>query len=207
MATAGNLEVEIKVQLGSFTDYLKLLGHLGPIEREEHHLNGFFDSAARELSAAGYALRVRATDHGGSVTVKSLVSLHESLAIRKETIGDIDASLARALIAGRADLMSLSNPAIDLVREDFPDLKPVLLLQFRNDRQVKKYRLGDHDLNLEIDKTEFADGSMEYELEIELDNETQFEAVENHLRKMFASLAIPFANQTKSKFERALQRL
>jgi adenylate cyclase class IV len=207
MATAGNLEIEIKIQLGSFTDYLKLLGQLGPIEREEHHLNAFFDSPQRDLSEAGYALRVRATDCGGSVTVKSLVSQNEAVAVRKEVVGEIEASLARSLISGHTDLMSLSNPAIDQVRKDFPELQPMLLLQFRNDRQIKSYRFGDYDLDLEIDKTEFADGSVEYELEIELNDERQHELVENQVRKMFASLVIPFQNQTKSKFERALERL
>ncbi len=207
MATASNLEIEIKVQLGSFTDYLKLIGHLGPIEREEHHLNAFFDSPERELGNAGYALRVRATDTGGSVTVKSLVSQNASVAVRNEIIGEIDASLARALISGQTDLMSLSNPAVDLVLADFPELKPTLLLQFRNDRQVKRYPFGDYELDLEIDKTEFADGSVEYELEVELNHAHQLDAVETQLRKLFTSLAIPYKNQMKSKFERALKRL
>ena len=40
-------EIEIKLDLGSFTNYLKLLGFLGQIEHEELQQNGFFDSDDR----------------------------------------------------------------------------------------------------------------------------------------------------------------
>ena len=59
MATAKNLEIEIKLQLSCFTDYLKLLGFLGPLDEARHQLNGFFDTADRRLSHEGWALRVR----------------------------------------------------------------------------------------------------------------------------------------------------
>ncbi len=206
MATAGNLEIEVKIKLESFTDYLKLIGALGPIDREEHQVNAFFDSPERKLSQAGYALRVRSSDQQGSVTLKSLVSQSDAVATRREIIGEIAPGLARSLIFGQTDLMELDIEPVAIIREKFPGLRLSRLLQFRNNRQVKQYRLGDYDLALEIDKTEFADGSVEYELEIELDDESQFQPVQDSLRRMFNSLVIAFASQTKSKFERALQR-
>lgn len=206
MAVANDLEIEIKIQLGSFLDYLKLLGYIGPIDREEHHINAFFDSAERKLSQAGYALRVRATDRSGSVTLKSRGSRSDAMSIREEIIGEIDPGLARSVIGGQTDLMGLDTEPITIIREKFPKLKPILLLQFRNDRQIKHYRLADYDLDLEIDKTEFADGSIEYELEVELEDEIQFERVQDSLRHMFNTLAIPLVSQTRSKFERALER-
>lgn len=206
MMATGNLEIEIKVQLESFTDYLKLLGYLGPVDREEHHLNAFFDSPERKLGKAGYALRVRSSDQYGSVTLKSLVSQTEALAVRQEMIGDIGSAMARSIIDGHADVMSLDAEPVAFIRKQFPNLKPKLMLKFKNERHVKRYRIGDHEINLEIDRTEFCDGSNEYELEVELSDRSQFETVRNGLAHMFQSLAIPFISQTKSKFERALAR-
>lgn len=206
MVTTGDLEIEVKIRLESFADYLKLLGCLGPIDREEHHVNAFFDSADRQLSKAGYALRVRASEQFGEVTLKGRSSGSDDLAVRQEINGAIEAGLARSLIAGHVDVMSLKLEPIAVVCEKFPDLEPELWLQFKNHRMVKAYRIGDHDLLLEIDKTEFADGSIEYEVEIELESEDQHEAVIDSLRHLFHSLEMDFATQPKSKFERALDR-
>jgi len=207
MTANSDLEIEIKIQLGSFTDYLKLLGYLGPIDREEHHLNAFFDSPERDLAKAGYVLRVRSTDKSGSITVKSLVSQTEALAVRQEIIAEVGSIMARALIDGHASLMALDAEPVAFVRKQFPKFQPALLLQFRNERHVKKFRIGDYDYNLEIDKTDFADGSSEYELEVELADQSHYDTVSNGLARMFQSLAIPFVGQTRSKFERALDRL
>ena len=206
MATAENLEIEIKIQLESFPDYLKIIGYVGLVDSEENHLNAFFDSPDRKLSVAGYALRVRATNTAGSVTLKSRGSQSESVAVRSEFIGEIGSGVARDVIDGRTDLMSLECKPIAIVREQFPDLEPKLLLQFRNHRQIKRYFLGESEYDLEIDTTEFADGSIDYELEVELADETESERVLAGLQKIFISLAIPFLPQTKSKFERALER-
>jgi uncharacterized protein YjbK len=202
-----NLEIEIKIELESFTDYLKLIGHVGSIDREEHHVNAFFDSPDRKLSSAGYALRVRATATAGSVTLKSRGSQSEAVAVRNEFIGDISAGVARDIIDGRTELMSLECEPIAIIREQFPKLEPVLLLKFRNHRQIKRYQIGDTEYDLEIDSSEFADGSTNYELEVELTDESEADRVMAGLKKIFKSLVIPFLPQTKSKFERALERV
>jgi inorganic triphosphatase YgiF len=206
MANTGSLEIEIKIQLESFTDYLKLLGYLGPIDREEHHHNAFFDSPQKELLGAGYVLRVRSTDRAGSITLKSAGTQRDNLAIREETIGEVGSVLARRIIDGHADLMALETEPVQMVRRMFPELKPQLMLQFRNERHVKRYRLGECDIELEIDKTEFADGSNEYEIEVELGDLDQFEPVNACLLKLLQTLSIPYIGQTRSKFERALTR-
>ena len=59
---------------------------------------------------------------------------------------------------------------------------------------------------LNIDKTEFNDGSVEYELELELSDTSKIETIEANLRKLFLTLDIPFIRQTESKFARALKK-
>ena len=207
MTANSGLEIEIKIQLESFTDYLKLLGYLGPIDREEHHVNAFFDSPERQLGGAGYALRVRSTERSGSITIKSLVSQTEALAVRREIVAEIGSAMARRLIDSPAELMSLEVEPVVFLRRHFPNLRPVPILQFRNERHIKRYLLGESEFDLEIDRTEFTDGSTEYELEVELPDQVHYQPVHDALERIFQSLAITLTTQNKSKFERALARV
>jgi len=44
-------EIEVKLSLESFTNYLKLIGFLGQIDSEGQQLNGFFDTPDGALLA------------------------------------------------------------------------------------------------------------------------------------------------------------
>ncbi|MCP4679009.1 MAG: CYTH domain-containing protein [Deltaproteobacteria bacterium] len=201
-----NLEIEIKLQLESFTDYLKLVGSLSPIQDEDHHFNVFFDSADRKLSQSGAALRLRAEGKRGLVTFKSSISQKGSAVIRREIEAEINRASAIEIMTGRSDVLSLDEEPVRVVREEFEGVSLVKLVEFHNDRQSKVFRIGDYDYTLEIDKTEFGDGSVDYELEVELQHEGQLEVVEDKLRRMFEKLDIPYQRQKQSKLERALER-
>ncbi|MBD3258770.1 CYTH domain-containing protein [candidate division GN15 bacterium] len=207
MDTPRHVEIEIKLRLESFTDYLKLIGFLGSIEAEKHHESGFFDSEDRQLAAAGWVLRVRAETDRGLITVKSAGSGEDGMAvIREEIEAEVDRGTALELLGGFAVLSELDVEPLRFLRRSFPDLRPIKILQFQNERQLKHFRMGDYDYLLEIDKTTFADGSVDYELEVEVPQQDQLETVQDRLRKIFDSLDIPFEKQSKSKFERALER-
>jgi len=200
-----NLEVEIKIQLESFTDYLKLIGFIGSIDAEEHHINAFFDTPDRTLSGHGFSLRVRSADQRGLVTVKSFVSQTGAMSVRHEIEAEIDVGHALEMVAGNGDPFDLDIEPIRLLKSRFETLTVNRLVRFKNSRQKKKYRLGDYDYILEIDKTEFEDGSVDYELEVELHDQGQYEVVVDSLRRMFQSLDIPFLRQSRTKFQRALE--
>jgi uncharacterized protein YjbK len=201
-----NLEIEIKLQLGNFTDYLKLIGFLGNIDSEDHQENCFFDTEDRQLATAGWALRVRVSDGKGLVTVKGLPSSEAgSAVVRQEIEAAIPRSAALDITHLQSDILELSVEPIAFIKEKFPGIKLAKLINFRTVRQRKNYKIGDYHYVLEIDKTEFVDGSVDYELEVELPDTEQVVTVEDSLRKLFNSLAIPFQKQTESKFARALQ--
>jgi len=206
MQSERELEVEIKIQLESFTDYLKLIGFLGPIDEEEHHVNAFFDTPERTLGANGFSLRVRSENQRGRITVKSMVSQTDALSVRNEVEADIDAGLARDIVDGEGDLFEVDAEPIRRLKQRFGELSVDQLVRFRNTRQKKKFRLGDYEYVFEIDKTEFSDGSVDYELEIELRDQGQYDAVIDNLRRIFQSLGIPFQRQPQTKFHRALER-
>ena len=200
-----NLEIEIKLQLGNFTDYLKLIGFLGNIDAEDHQENCFFDSEDRRLATAGWALRVRVSDGKGLVTAKGMPSETSTAVVRQEIEAPIPRSAALDIVHLEADILDLSIEPIAFIKEKFPGIRLAKLLNFKTLRQQKNYKIGDYHYVLEIDKTEFADGSVDYELEIELPDTDRVITVEDSLRKLFNSLAIPFQRQTESKFARALQ--
>ena len=201
-----NLEIEIKLQLGSFVNYLKLAGFLGPIDSEEHQINGYYDSEDRRLSTAGWALRVRVMEDRGQVTLKGVPASRGAAVIRQELEADIPRSLALEVLNLEKDVFSIEAPPVEFVRKEFPEVSLARLVKFSNIRQKKQFKIGDYFYTLEIDRTEFFDGSIDYELEVELDETNQVEVVQDSLLKLFTSLDIPFITQGKSKYQRALER-
>ena len=199
-------EIEIKLDLGSFTNYLKLIGFLGHIEDEVRQINAFFDSDDRKLANAGWALRVRAESRRGLVTIKSIATNKNIATIRQEVETQINRQEAMALINLQTDVMELPVMPIEYLRQEVGKIKVNRLVQFENVRQRKLFKIDDQNYMLEIDKTEFNDGSVEYELELELSDTSKIETIEAGLRKLFLTLDIPFIRQTESKLARALVR-
>lgn len=199
-------EIEIKLDLESFTNYLKLMGFLGQIELEDQHINAFFDTEDRQLTKDGWGLRVRAESARGLVTLKGESTGSGPARVRDEIEAEVRRGEAMDIINLRKDLMSFFIPPIDYVRKKWGDIKLARLVHFENTRQKKAFRLGDYDYILELDKTEFTDGSVDYELELELPDESRIGIVEDKLRSLFASLDIPFHVQTESKLLRALKK-
>lgn len=203
---ASREEIEIKVHLDSFTDYLKLLGYLGQIESEILQINGFFDSETRSLAKAGWALRVRAENQRGLVTAKSIPTQAGIAIVRQEIEAEISRSEAIEVLHLRQDLLSLDVMPVSYLKAKIPNLTLARLISFQNVRQRKLLKIGEASYLLEIDKTEYSDGSVDYELEVELADTDKVELVENHLHKLFDSLGIPFERQSESKLARALRR-
>ncbi len=199
-------EIEIKLNLDCFTNYLKLLGFLGRIEQEELHKNAFFDTEDRKVSEAGWALRVRAEDNRGLVTIKSIATRSGAAFIRQEMEAEISRAEALDCLALQRDVMSFPIVPIDYLKDALGEQELMVLVKFENLRQKKFFKIADHTYVFEIDKTEFGDGSVDYELEVELPDIDRLEPVESALRKMFSSLDIPFEHQADSKFARALRR-
>lgn len=203
------LETEVKLLLPSCADYLKLIGCLGPIDEEQDQQNGFFDSVDHQLAAKGWALRVRAERDRGLVTLKGsrqVMSVAGKAVTREEIEEEISGSLARELLESRRELMSLEIEPILFARNLVPEFSPVQYVRFRNIRKKKRQSFGDKSYVLEIDQTQFADGSSDYELEIELDSPESAVDIECHLRHLFGTLGIVFQAQPRSKLERAIER-
>ncbi|RKX24952.1 MAG: hypothetical protein DRP47_10600 [Candidatus Zixiibacteriota bacterium] len=199
-------EIEVKLNLGSFLNYLKLTGYLGQVDYQLSQVNCFFDTEDRLLSSKGWALRVRTEEQNGLVTLKSEVSSDTRVAIRNELEAPAPYDIATEIIQLKRDIFDLDIPPITYIKEQFGEIKLARLVRFENKRQRISFRLGNNSYDFDIDTTTFSDGSIDYELEVELSSEDLVDAANNDLRKLFTSLTIPFENQTESKLARALDR-
>jgi len=199
-------EIEIKLDLGSFTNYLKLLGFLGQIEHEEQQQNAFFDTDDRKLAKAGWALRVRVEKKRGLVTIKSIPVKPGLAVVRQEIESEIPRRDAINILNDAMDVMILEVMPIDYIKDKIAKVKVTPLVRFDNLRQKKLFKIDDSSYMLEIDKTEFNDGSSDYELELELSDTSRIDIVEAALRRLFSQLGIPFVKQKESKFARALKK-
>jgi uncharacterized protein YjbK len=198
-------EIELKLRLSSFTDYLKLLGFLGNPDSEHELLNCFFDTEDHLLRDAGWALRVRVCDAKGLVTVKGSSVAKGMAVVREEVEAEIGRGEALEIINLQRDVMELTVEPVVFIRDRFPEIQPARLIDFRTNRKLKSFRMGDGDYYLQIDQTYYRDGSVDYELEVELPDTEQIVVVENCLRKLFDHLDIPFQRQTESKLARSLR--
>ncbi|MEK7775406.1 MAG: CYTH domain-containing protein [Candidatus Zixiibacteriota bacterium] len=199
-------EIEIKINLGSFANYLKLVGYLGQIVQEDRHINGFFDTDDRALASHGWALRVRADGKRGYITAKSISIQTGAATIRQEIEAQIRLEDALEILNLYKDIRSIHAMPVDFLRDALGDKPVKKLIQFENTRQLKNYRIHDVDYLFEIDTTLFSDGCVDYELEVELPDVSKVQIVEKELEMLFDQLRIPFVKQTESKFSRALQR-
>jgi uncharacterized protein YjbK len=208
MAQESNIhrEIEIKLDLSSFTNYLKLLGFLGQIEHEDLQQNGFYDTDDRRLAKSGWALRVRTEKKRGLVTIKSIPSKPGLAVVRQEIEAEIPKRHSIDILNGDMDVMELEVMPVEYIKDKIAKVSVQQLVKFDNLRQKKLFKIDDASYMLEIDKTEFSDGSNDYELELELSDTTRMDTIEEALRRLFAQLGIPFVRQKESKFARALKR-
>ena len=199
-----DIEIEIKLKLTSYAEYLKLVGYLGQMDHEEHLVNSFFDTPEKALWKTGWAYRVRVTNDTGLVTLKGKATVSGSAAIRPEIQEQINRSLASSIVADRHDPLDLECRPTDYVKTKLGISSLIKTVHFEILRQVKHQTINDQKYTFEIDTTSFADGTSDYELEIELSDESQIETAERDLARLFGRLNIPFEVQSESKYARAL---
>lgn len=199
-----DIEIEIKLSLRSYPEYLKLIGYLGHMDHEERLINSFYDTPGRELSKADWAYRVRVTSDSGLVTLKGLTTVSGAAAIRQEIQEQIARPLAFEIINDRHSPLNIDCRPAEFVKNELGFSSLVKVVRFEILRQSKQHSICDRQYTFEVDTITFADGSSDYELEVELPDHEIIETAERDLWRLFDHLNIPFEVQTESKFARAL---
>lgn len=199
-----DIEIEIKLRLCSYPEYLKLVGYLGHMDHEERLINSFYDTPGRELSKAGWAYRVRVMGETGLVTLKGLATVSGAAAIRPEIQEPIARALAFEIINDRHNPLDIDCRPVDYVKNELGFSSLVKVVRFEIFRQSKQHSICDRQYTFEVDTITFADGSSDYELEVELPDHSMIETAERDLSRLFDHLNIPFEVQSESKYVRAL---
>ncbi len=198
-------EIEIKLALPSFCDYLKLIGFIGKADSVINQRNIFYDTDTQEISKLGYALRLRIESNRGIVTLKSTTIQKGKAAVRDEIEETVSIEQA-ADISQTDSLLSLDIAPIRFLLAQSKNLKNIKpILQFANERIKKEILLNNRAYLFEVDKTMYVDSSVDYELEIELATIDEIDFAVTDIQHLFKSLEIDFLAMKKSKFERALE--
>ena len=200
-----NQEIELKLHLKTEDDYQKLMNFSQEDAVEILQTNIFYDTPARELSAIGYALRLRLQADYGIVTLKSTTKQVSDAAVRMETEEVIPYEQALHVMQ-HGDIGHLDSGPIRKLQNENINLELLSpLLQFKNHRIKKNVELNNKRYIFELDKTTYTDDTTIYELEIELMSQNEIEPALDDIKKLFEILDINFLVMKKSKFERALE--
>jgi hypothetical protein len=219
-------EVELKLGLSSEAAYAQLRAALdtaGRFVRSVRQGNFFFDGLRGELTSARLSLRVRT--ERSDTALKSILTL-KSGGVSNGAVSDraewecplpLDVETART---EPSRLLALDLDPIRELKRCLPGLEGLRLLGgFANDRRVYQVPLDlagtaatvdgtarRIETTWELDRSEFPDGSVDFELEVELGRLPSPEAVISAIHAELARLGVPTSSQPLSKYARFRER-
>ena len=193
------IEKEIKFMLTK-TDYEKLLTYLqekGFKTTSINIENHYFDTDKLELLNTGVALRIRKLESVWIFTYKCRIKgkLYEQrrdgVLINEEIEEVIDEEIAKKILNGEKDIWSLEFPFLERLKNELKSenknwWKDVASIGFMKVLRTKT-TLVPYNIPWEIDKIEYGNGDMEYELESETDN---LELAESLIYNIFSRIKI-----------------
>jgi uncharacterized protein YjbK len=204
-------EIEIKLNLLCENNYLKLLEYLRANDMTATEIpqkNYFFDTDQSSLSKAGWALRIRIENDRATITAKgSATEKTEGLVIRPETTSQLALKDAESSISSGLPLSALPPNLIDLLDKYIDGGVLKTRLSFANRRTAVNFVNAGQKLVFEVDRTEFCDGSIDFELEVELPHTDNYQKAIDIITSIFNGLDIPILFQKEGKFARALKRM
>jgi len=208
------IERELKLGLNE-TETGRLTQLLGKPVDTALQLNYYLDTPTGALRREAMMLRLRVeknccetntqTIRMAMLTLKGASSHEDELTIRSEeeveiNHEDVDRILADGLALASAPILSLRKVGPRLGIE-------LVFSQGELTNLRRRFALRDN-LMLDLDRTEFPDGSVDYEVEVELaDSTTTLSAqARSTLRDLFNSAAVPWRPANSGKFKRWLDR-
>ncbi len=199
------IEIEIKLNLLNEHNFNRLTEYFGKNIVQTKQENFFYDTADKALSKTDWVLRIRRTQSDIIATLKGkAIENNDGLTVRPEFNESVSLDILKKRYDTSIDLADLPANIINLVKNLPVSDKLERTISFVNYRSRAILQHKDIELTFEIDKTIYADGSTEYELEIELLDRKLFETVVEIIRNLFEKLEIPFQTEEKSKYAKAL---
>lgn len=195
-------ERELKVRLACESDWAKVALALGGAGLTKRQVNYYFDTADRELSRRRCMLRIREVGGACVLTYKRGLALDGGFFQAVE----IEAAVNQSLLAGLEEGAALAASSVLEASEPFQQMRRdgvvgALLYQgaMVNERQVFGLDGGE---KLELDRTDFGAGRVDYEIEMETPNR---EGALNFVQRLCARADVAFSLQGETKYERFLR--
>lgn len=197
-------ETEIKITLASAKDYQRLCQAWDPVHEVLVQHNQFFTSAS--LLAAKLAVRLRAENDLHWLTVKGPSQAVGLAKQRLELEVRLRPEQVPRIIADPQVLLALDNPVSALLRERGVDDQLQPWVAFDNLRQRYLRTLIGQRWLVELDRSEFAGGRVDFELELEFNAPTAelVQAVYSALSQSLQDLGLGYSPGAQSKLARAL---
>ncbi len=200
-------ESEIKIDLGNELNYRRLIDFCATAGQTIKQDNYFFDTDDRALLNCHWAVRVRIEADTASLTLKGPKEKSPAgLAMRPELIAEISVAKAQSLLADGIAVAELPEKFQPFLSSEIAGKTLRSNISFVNYRITSPWTVNNLNLTLEIDRTVFSDGAIDYELEIELPEARLFQIVVEALPSFLSRLGIPLVFQPESKLARALKR-
>jgi len=200
-------EKEIKIDLEDESSYLKLLEFLGNPRSRKRQINYFFDTDDFSLEDNGWALRIRDREGDGTITLKGLETRdRQGLTIRPEIEESFPTYLIPEAIKQGLHIDRIPANLKEITLAFIDSLRLNLRVSFETERTTVLHKINDQDIDFEIDRTVYPDGSVDFELEIELEDKSETPAAIKYTREVFERLGIEWKLQSASKFARALKK-
>jgi uncharacterized protein YjbK len=195
MTTPLPSENELKLKLHDRSDYETLVQRLGKPLAVKEQVNYYFDTPRHDLLRRHVSLRVRDEDGRLTVSLKRGGGWSEGYLAGEELEAPVPAGVEDP---ARAEPWNWDIPPVRVLKDEFESLDLVCLGSARNTRRVHDLPDG---IRLEVDRTEFPGGRMEYEVEAEWHDE---EEVRRVVTRLLREWKVRYSPQTRSKHERFL---
>jgi len=201
-------EIEVKINLQNEDFYRRLIDLLDVKSEPVLQSNYFFDTKDSILAKNQWALRLRFEKDTAIFTLKGgRRSSPEGLSIRTEIEGEIEFESAdRLRTRGSLEITELPANIHDRLEDPVANRPLELLYSFRNYRHKVPVSHSGGDYVFEIDRTEFPDNSIDYELEIEIESENSYHETLAAARAILFQADVPFEFQPLSKMARAVRK-
>jgi len=201
-------EIEIKFDLVNEKNFGRLLKRLNIKRAPSVQYNYFFDTGDRLLSKNGWALRLRVESDKCTLALKGTASKSiDGLTIRPEIEIPVSEKNRTEIFQNNVlNIALLGDKIRQIIEPIIGNSELVFKIEFTNQRYRSEYSKDGIELLFELDRTEFEDGTTDYELEVELDDQLEYQLAFDTVTTVLNSAEIVPVFQKKSKFARALER-
>lgn len=207
-------EIELKLELDNREALDRLAGRLGSKVAEIEQENLYYDTRDDAFRQARWSVRVRKEDDRLKLTLKGQATVDGEFARRLEVEEDLDPSTWTAHCAGTAPIGDIVRACAAERNIEFPasadPSQLVALGGMKNRRRVHRLPGAGAELNVELDETEYPDGSIVYEAELEVPEGSDPRTASARLKAVFAELGLPWrvGRLTKmARFRQASERI